>query len=174
VRVINHFYHGDIDPSDEPTEPTPVESGFHGEAFPTHTASQEDQLTAEEEMIILLMRPLIPGLFLGSIFAYTWETQGIVLASKLTRYTACGEMVALVEKARNMCRGIYQSGPWLRLSLPGTRDVQSWAPAVLPNNPQMSALFSQIQELLKFTNQTERMVYSETRYTIFYALQGPL
>jgi hypothetical protein len=100
--------------------------------------------------------------------------QGIVLASKLTRYTAWGEMLALIKKARNMCRGIYQLGPWLRLSLSGTRDVQSWTPAVLPNNPQMSALFSQIQELLEFTNQMERMAYSETRYSIFYALLGPL
>ena len=69
MRVINHFYHGDNDPSDEPTEPTPVESDFHGEAFPAHTVSQEDQPTAEEEMFILLMRPLIPGLFRGPVFA---------------------------------------------------------------------------------------------------------
>ncbi|OGE47539.1 hypothetical protein PENARI_c042G03745 [Penicillium arizonense] len=120
------------DPSHEPTEPTQVESDFCGEAFPAHTAPQEAQLTAEEEMIILLMHPLIPGLFLGTIFAYTWEMQGIVLAS--TRYTAWGEMLTLIEKARNMCRGIFQFPGFVCLCLENGMFSHGHL-AVLPNNP---------------------------------------
>ncbi|KAJ5990450.1 hypothetical protein N7522_010657 [Penicillium canescens] len=115
---------------DEPTEPTPVESDFHGEAFAAHTAPQEDQLTVEEEMIILLMHPLIPGPSPWPIFATLGKCRKLYW-NRSSPAIRPGVRCLPSSKKQGTC-ALASTSPRLRLSLPGKRNVQSWTACRAP------------------------------------------
>ncbi|KAJ5295583.1 hypothetical protein N7508_010404 [Penicillium antarcticum] len=76
------------DPTDEPTEPEPIDPHPYGEQIQIFINPHGDRLTAEEEIFIHFVRPLAYRLILESVFTYTQEMQQIVQASELTHITA--------------------------------------------------------------------------------------
>ncbi|OQD90442.1 hypothetical protein PENANT_c001G09113 [Penicillium antarcticum] len=66
------------DPTDEPTEPEPIDPHPYGEQIQIFINPHGDRLTAEEEIFIHFVRPLAYRLILESVFTYTQEMQQIL------------------------------------------------------------------------------------------------